>query len=314
MEYSRVYTGDVEKSDLGTMASTILIDEIENNLHCMEDFKSLINQVINNNPTLKKYMEENILLTPGDWGVWYDLKKIVCHWKDGDPKEILSIVPLVGPFHIEYNASYDTIATFKFIHQEVATYVFGKHYILAKKPKPWRVSLQTLLLLGGWLLIRSEVLSKFQQCKDIETTLLLHFLEEVNPIVHYFYSVIFRGGNRSLVAPSIQRMALLFISWKRKHYNKSILSCISDDHHLANKQQAYKHVTDNYGPVLSEKKVEIHHSILRKHTQPHQTPSQIQQTAQVLNNSKYTEKFEQYFSGEYNRGYGEKDISLICGE
>ena len=42
--------------------------------------------------------------------------------------------------------------------------------------------------------MKPAVLSAFGQCKDPEYVMLLFLLNELVPLVFYFYSVIFRGG------------------------------------------------------------------------------------------------------------------------
>lgn len=39
---------------------------------------------------------------------------------------LLSILPLVGQFHVDYSAAIDSIQLFRFVHEEVGKHVFGK--------------------------------------------------------------------------------------------------------------------------------------------------------------------------------------------
>lgn len=108
---------------------------------------------------------------------------------------LLSILPLVGQFHVDYSAAIDSIQLFRFVHEEVGKHVFGSYYKLAKKPKPFRWSLHVTVLHGGWLLVRDDILQKFKGCKCPEYLMMVHLLEEVNPLVFLHYPAIFRSGN-----------------------------------------------------------------------------------------------------------------------
>ena len=144
------------------MASVILLDEIESKLRCTGDFKEVLDYITSHYATINDYLCQYVMLTPGDWGVWYNLKKLFCIHAQELPSSCLSIVPLVGQFHVGYNATMDSIQVFRFVHEEVGRYVFGAHYQLAKKPKPFRWSLHVTLLHCAWLLIRKNILKKFQ--------------------------------------------------------------------------------------------------------------------------------------------------------
>ena len=175
------------------------------------------------------------MLAPGDWGGGYNLKKLICSMVISCHMSYLSIVPLVGQFHVGYNATMDSIQLFRFVHQKVGKYVFWPNYQLAKKPKPFYWSLHVTLLHGGWLLVRDDILKKFHGCKCPEYLMIIYLLEQVNPLVFLHYPVIFSSGNYKALHPSMLRLPLfftrssLFLCTDCHHYNKSALSWISDD-------------------------------------------------------------------------------------
>ena len=72
---------------------------------------------------------------------------------------------------------------------------------------------------------------KFQLCKDIEFACILHLLDEVIPLSFFHYPVVFRSGNLSSYVPVTLKFALLFIIWRRHHYDRSTLSMLSDIYH-----------------------------------------------------------------------------------
>ena len=98
---------------------------------------------------------------------------------------------------------------------------------MAEKPKPFRTSLCVIVAFIGWQLIREKVLEKFAKCKQHEFATILHLLEHVVPLVFYQYNV-FRSGDLKLYEKVMAQMVIVFICWRRRHYDKSTLSFLSD--------------------------------------------------------------------------------------
>lgn len=140
--------------------------------------------------------------------------------------------------------------------------------VMPKKPKPHRIHTLATAAFGGWTIIRDAVLQQFgQTCKDTEYMLLLHLLDDVLPLVFYFYCTVFRGGDFHEWFAATFRMALVFITFKRKNYDKATLCQLSDILYHATEN---KHLVDNiksYLNALTEKKVEVFHSVLRRFVQ-----------------------------------------------
>ena len=118
---------------------------------------------------------------------------------------------------------------------------------------------------GGWLTVKTAVLPAFGQCKDPEYVVLLVFLlAELVPLVFYFYSVIFRGGDQRKWVDTMIRSALMFIIQRRRHYDKATLCQLSD---LVHQQEAipnFQELLEQWLNELTEKKVEVFHSLLRR--------------------------------------------------
>lgn len=141
---------------------------------------------------------------------------------------------------------------------------------MPKKPKPHRISTLTTAAFGGWLIIRDPVIHQFgQTCKDTEYMLLFHLFDEVLPLVFYFYCTVFRGGDFDTWIAATFRMALVFITFRRKNYDKATLCQLSDIlYHAAEN----KNLVDNiqqYLNAFTEKKVEVFHSVLRRFVKKH---------------------------------------------
>ena len=140
--------------------------------------------------------------------------------------------------------------------------------VLPKKPKPHRINTLTTAAFGGWTIIRDAVLQQFgQTCKDTEYMLLLHLFDEVLPLVFYFYCTIFRGGDFDKWLAATFRMALVFITFKRRNYDKATLCQLSDILYHAAENQPLVDNIKLYLNAFTEKKVEVFHSVLRRFVQ-----------------------------------------------
>ena len=65
--------------------------------------------------------------------------------------------------------------------------------------------------------------------------------------------------------------------------------------------------------AITEKKVEIWHSLLRDSIERHYTAQQIRLNAQLLSLNKIEPEFRHHFVPEYQRGTGERDQTLLAG-
>ena len=70
------------------------------------------------------------------------------------PKELKNVVPLIGPLHISLNARECVLLNFHQVFADLYSFLFGRKAKLAKKPKPWRISLLLEVMYGGWTLVR----------------------------------------------------------------------------------------------------------------------------------------------------------------
>lgn len=93
----------------------------------------------------------------------------------------------------------------------------------------------------------------------------MHILEEIVPLVFYFYPVIFRKGNYQEYKDALIRMAIMFIIHCRQHYDKATLAQLSDLRHQEINIPQLVNVEKESLNSLTEKKVEIFHSILRRY-------------------------------------------------
>ena len=153
---------------------------------------------------------------------------------------------------------------YRFFFEPLYKAIFGQRKILAKKPKPFRISTLITSCFGGWLIVRDTILSHFgPKYKSTEYVAMVHILDEVVPLVFHFYPVIFRSGDYAMYKSSLIRLAMLFLVHHRRHYDKATLAQISDMLHHEHAVPALFDTERTALNGLTEKKVEVFHSLLR---------------------------------------------------
>ena len=156
------------------------------------------------------------------------------------------------------NARETAVDLHRFFFAELHKHLFNS--AMPEKPKPDRVSILVAAAFLGWLMLRSKVLHLFKLCKDLDYVCLLYLFEEVLPLLFFHYPVIFRSSKLENYLPIMRRFAVLFTCWRRRHYDKSTLSLLSDTlHQKLNNRQYYD--MKQMLAAITEKKVEIWHSL-----------------------------------------------------
>lgn len=145
-----------------------------------------------------------------------------------------------------------------------------------KKPKSFRTSLCVIAALVGWQLIREKVLEKFAKCKQHEFVTILRLLEHVVPLVFYQYNV-FRSGDLKLYEKVVAQIAIIFLCWRRIHYDKLTLSFLSDCAYQCKHVPEYLSKKASILKLITEKKVEVWHSVLQRNTERFNDSKSIEQ-------------------------------------
>ena len=285
----------------------MLIDEFEQDLKSMDHYKTALEKVFNKYPELECYGKKYVLPLPADWPGWYYPKKLIASgWNTS-----VNIIPEQGPFHVCLNAYEDVVLNFKFFFDQLYSSVFGG--ILATKPKPFRTSLCVIAAFLGWQLVRSKILQKFSKCKQHEFVTILHLLEHIVPLVFYQYNI-FRNGDLKLYEKVMAQMAIIFICWRRRHYDKSTLAFLSDCAYQGQHLPEYWSKKASILKLITEKKVEVWHSILRRNTEKYDSAKNIEDTARSIASSGFLSDFIQAFVPHYNHGVSEPNLWLITGK
>ena len=211
-----------------SMENTKLVGSLHSTENYIDAFKSLID-----NQSAKDYLETDILAAPMDYpGQLNTRRAVACCMNNGEtsgiPKQVLHIVPMIGPLHVSLN-SCETVflANYNFF-DKLFHQVYGPSKVLAKKPKPYRINLLLELAFQGWTRVRLTVLEKFAQIKDPEVRYLIDLLDNTISLVLDFYPIIFRSGSWPAYQDAMFCVWAVFYRYKRKNYNKLPLSFLSD--------------------------------------------------------------------------------------
>ena len=191
----------------------------------------------------------------------------------------------MGPLHISLNSRENIFETFRPFFNQVYSYLFLNSN-LAKSPKPWRINLLLETVYGGWTLIRDQVMTKFQNSKDIQYGTLLNLLENYIPLVLTIYTITFKRNNFKEYFNAMIRIWVMFLCLKRCHYNKAPLGWLSNTSHWQNKYNELYEQFSTWPTIFDEYPVENTHSIIRAQTQPSDTADKLQQRAKGIFQSK----------------------------
>lgn len=308
----RVYDG-LAHEELCKLDTCTLVDEFEQNLKSMEDYKKAINHTLEC-AGVEEYLRQYIIPLPGDWPTWYFTKKLIAQSQNSSEESIYnSIVPEQGAFHVTLNAHEDVIKIYHFFFAAIYHDVFGA--VLPVKPKHFRINLVLIGTLCGWLLIREKVLEKFKHCKDLEYICVIHILEEILPLVFFQYGVIFTSGNLTEYMNIMFRFLIVYIIWGRHHYDRGTLSMLNDLYHQKKHYEEYFDFKRKWLAILTEKKVEIWHSLLRFHLCSYYTGTDIHNIAIALAASATATTFFNAFVRPYARGNNsEKNLQRVAGK
>lgn len=109
------------------------------------------------------------------------------------------------------------------------------------------------------------------------------------------------------------RMAVLFICWCCQHYNKCTLSWLSGADYQRSSLPHFWSTKLKWLALITEKKVDIWHSLLRAKTESYMAADQIQSTAKTLVSVGFMADSVEYFCPNYLRGNAENDLTTIAG-
>ena len=151
----------------------------------------------------------------------------------------------------------------KFINCFSAIYRHLFNGQLAKKPKPWRITLLLELFFGGWTLIREPVLQRLQRFKDVQFLTLINLADNYVPLPLCIYSVIFKANAFHLYSLEMQQVWIMYYTFNRRHYDKAPLVWLANTSYWQHTQHPIFTLLLNSLYTTDEYPVENFHSLLR---------------------------------------------------
>ena len=296
---------ELSNEELSTLETCQLISEHEQSLKSTQNYRECFQKLLQECPPLGNYLNKNVIPWPG----WYYPKKKIALGKCSQLRQ--SVIPEQGQFHVSLNAAEDAVTIFKHFFEKLFKTAFGTD--LPHKPKTYKVTLCLTAALLGWLQIQDKVLQKFGICKDHEYVSVIYLLEHVLPLVFFQYNI-FRGGDILQYENLMAQMAVIFICWERRHYNKSTLSFLSDMDYQKVFLPSYWTKKLQFLSLITEKKVEIFHSLLRENTREHSDAKSLSEIAKVIALSGFLSVFKKGFIPLYQRGTSENNLWLLTGK
>ena len=312
-ERQRLVVHDYQQTELEQMRrmdNTKLVDSIELPLKSCEDVITALNKILSGG--LKIYLDHFIAPFVGDWPMQFFIRRLVYSDSPSLPAALQNIVPLIGPLHISLNARECILLIYHEIFADLYTFLFGKQAKLAKKPKPWRVSLLLEIIYGGWTLVRDMILSVFGKCKDTEYLTLVNLLDSYVPLVLSIYSIVFKCNNYELYCESLLKCWIMFVVFRRRHYNKALLITLSLFQYWQENAHSMFDTVRKYLVAFDEYPVENFHSVLRARTKETDTPEQIAFKAKEIEACKHElHSFNSVFVPPRKFNYSSKKINTL---
>ena len=178
--------------------NTKLVDSIQLDLKSRENVLTAINKMLSSG--LNVYLSNFIALFVGDWPMQFFLHQLIYSSDPLVPSALKNVVPFIGPLHISLSARECVLLNFHQVQlfADLYSFLLGKKAKLAKKPKPWGISLLLEVINGGWTLVRDMILSVFHKCKDIEFLTFLNLPDNYTPLVLSIYPIVFKCNKYEL--------------------------------------------------------------------------------------------------------------------
>ena len=295
-----------------------LLDFVKLPLKSRENYETALGLVLQSH--LKEYLSKYVVLMPGDWPSQFFPRQIVYRACSSagvgtPPDPVTSIVPCMGPLHVDLNADEDIMTNYisfvRFIYESLFP---GRK--LADKPKPWRTQFTLEIIYGGWTLVRNTVKAVFHQCKDVQYGVLLNLLDNYIPLTLATYNILFKLNRLDDYFYAIFRLWIMFFCFHRRHYNKSPLVWLSNIlfwKEGGGSKDIYNVFANNLS-VIDEYFVEHVHSVIRRQTQVSDSDEQVQEKVHaIFASSERQANFRTNFTPPKNSVFSRQQLaSLYC--
>ncbi|RHZ89113.1 hypothetical protein Glove_19g438 [Diversispora epigaea] len=198
------YDADLSEKHVRRFDTTKLVDFIPLDLKNMNDYIKVLIKVFRLSE-MQSYLMNYIIPIPADFpGQLYIRRAIVQKLKYGNqcsiPKEVLSLVPILGPLHVSLNTRESCFLT---IHP-----FFNELYKEST--------------------IKSYIFARFKYSKDLGYCTFVDLLDNLIPATLDIYTILFRENNFDQYIETIFRLWTVMRRFGRKNYDKIMLALISD--------------------------------------------------------------------------------------
>ena len=294
-----------------------LLDFVKLPLKCRENYETALGLVLQSH--LKEYLSKFIVLFPGDWPSQFYPRQIVYRacssgGEGVSPNPITSLVPCMGPLHVDLNADEDIVTNFlpflRFVYESIFP---GKK--LADKPKPWRTQFLLEVTYGGWTLVRNAVRTVFQQSKDLQYGTLLNLLDNYIPLALASYNILFKLNRLDDYFYAVFRLWVMFFCFRRRHYNKSPLIWLSNILFWKNGggNREIFNLFSSHLNVIDEYFVEHVHSVIRRQTKVSDSDEQVREKVHgIFACSERQSNWQNSFTPSKNSVFSRQQLTNLC--
>src|SRR6266498_5486217 len=212
------------------MSNNKLVNFILHPYYSTKDYIEYINFVFKVFERLKNNGEESylnnfIISVIADWLEQVNIRRaIILRIKKSIdfkiPKQVLNLIPMIGPLHISLNSRETLFQTYHFFFEMLYHNLFGNKKILSQNPKQTVINLILHLTYHGWKNIREIIIKRFGNLKDAEYQMMIDLLDNSIPLTLDIYAVLFRSGFFKGYLESVVKIWTLFQRLRRHNYNK----------------------------------------------------------------------------------------------
>ena len=228
------------------------------------------------------------------------------------PKEIIHLLPFLGPLHVSLNTRESIFLTFHPFFNHLYKIIFGKKKNLAAKPKPWRINLLLYLAHAGWLIVKKYIITKFNISKDTSYITFLDLLDNLIPSALDVYAYLFRENHLEEYVSTVFRLWTAMRRFQRHNYDKIMLAFLSDFHYWKYIQHPIIDTLKTHLNIFDEYAVENFHSLLRRYTNAKvNTAKSLKRDATFLDHCRHENKFVGLFEPKQSYPYSKKDLDYL---
>ncbi|PKC05474.1 hypothetical protein RhiirA5_420887 [Rhizophagus irregularis] len=280
------YDGRIQKhQELRSLNNSKLVDFILHPLHSTKDYIECSNLLFKVFERLENtdYLDHYIIPIIADWPGQVNIRRAITlrinrGIASGISKQILSLIPMIGPLHISLNN----------------------------------------LTFNGWKKIRKVIMNRFKNSKDAEYRMMIDLLDNSIPLTLDIYAVLFRSGYFEGYLESVVRVWVLFQRLRRHNYNKAPLVFLSDVFYWELNNHPMANVLKKNLPIFNDYFVENFHSSIRSQTAESNNALQIIQKAKIIDAERNNNSFKESFINSRNPtifqnklNYLERKVSLF---